>query len=162
MSQGIADVQMSSLAVSNDATEQVVYAYQVAGGSQVETGRLQIAMAGSISSMAGSPGTLTIRLKLGSLTATVVNETLNAGIAASKFAANLEAWVRPDGLVGLSGLFTQNGADLFATPGARIASAAGAVDLTTLQTLTATVQFSTADPSNSFTRTLAALFVITG
>lgn len=160
---GVSDVQFTPLTVANDDTEQQVYAFNVTGGSITTASRYQVVLSGVLSTRLLAPGTFTMRLRLGdSAVATIVDESMVLGAANARYTANLEAWLRPDNAVGLGGFFAQHANDIFTTSGVRLSSAAASVDLSVDQLLSVSVQFSAADPDNSFTRALAALFILTG
>lgn len=162
MAAAIQDFQFNPLVISNDNTEQVVYSATIPAFSVTTTYRYQIILGGVISTRAVLPGTLTLRIRLDTGVSVVVSETPLTGASNVRFNANLEAWFRADGNVGLSGFFVQNAGDLMTPSGARLGASATTVDVTQDNILTATIQFSTADPANTFTRGLAALFLLTG
>ena len=158
---GVSDVQFSNITVTNDTGEQIVYAKTIPGGSITTATRYQVVLTGTISA-AAAPGNIAIRVNLGSASVDIVNEALLALSSNAHFTCNAEIWLRNDNVVGLGGFFAQNAAEIFTSSGVRLNSNASALNLTVDQLLTVTVQFSTADPANSFMRSLAALFILTG
>jgi hypothetical protein len=160
----IKDVQFGPEHVSDDATEQTVYSFTLQANTVSGVSLYRLMLAGSVSSRAVLPGTITLRYKCAGLSASIVAETLLPGVTLSNFVANLDCWVVPGSpnVVVLGGIFSQNAADVFPIAGARSAGTGGVIDLSVDQIVSATIQFDTADPGTVFTRQVCALMMMDG
>lgn len=164
MSHELINFQNGPLTIVNDNTEQTLMAQLVAAGSIVGITQYRIEIVASLSTRAVLPGVVTLRVRFGAVTAVIVNEAPLVGVANSRLLATLDVYFQPGSPdVGtLGGFVLQNAGNIFATPGDRVAGGSANIDLSIDNLLTATWQFATADPANSFTRTLASIAAFTG
>lgn len=161
MSLALADFQSAPLTIDTDNTEQPIYSWLVHGGTISQLTRHHLHMIGAISTKTLAPGSITLRLKFGALSVSIVADTVLAGAVGGRFIADLDCWFIPGGPdhVMLAGQFHENAAGVLTPTGSRSNSLSDVVDLSIDNYLTVTWQFSVAHAMNSLTRSLAVLLI---